>query len=71
LNTEITDINNISFTWSFKNGMAYYPIGTSPPVVGGWTINAFSVNPTDIIILDTQAANASSQESTITISEGV
>lgn len=36
------------------------PIGTPPPVINGYTINATGVNPTDLIWLDTAAAGANS-----------
>lgn len=35
LNTSITSIANLVFTWSFKTAMAFAPIGSSPPIVGG------------------------------------
>jgi hypothetical protein len=69
LGTFVTDISKLDLDWSFKSSMAFQPIGTSPPVVSGYTIDDTGINPTEIIILDTQAAAASSQESTITIEE--
>jgi len=36
------------------------PIGTSPPVTNGYTIDALSINPTAVIWLDTSAASSNS-----------
>jgi len=69
LDTYVTDTSKLRMTWSFKPNMVFYPIGTTPPVVNGWTINNTNINPTEVEILDTSAANSSSQESTITIEE--
>jgi len=71
LYAEVSDPTKLVLTWSFKPGMVYQPIGTAPPVVNGWTIDAININPTKIIILDTSAANSSSQTSTLTIEETV
>jgi hypothetical protein len=69
LDTIVTDTSKLTMLWSFKAGMLFQPIGTPAPVVNGWTIDSVGVNPTQVIILDTSAANASSQASTITIEE--
>jgi len=69
LTTFVTNSSKLNFTWSFKSNMVFQSIGTTPPVVSGYTIDSIGINPTEIIILDTQAASASSQESTITIEE--
>jgi len=69
LDAYVTDTSKLSFSWSFKAGMTFQPIGTAAPVVSGWTIDDTDINPTEIIILDTQAAASSSQESTIAIEE--
>ena len=49
--------------------MVFRPIGTNPPVVFGWTIDSTGINPTKVKILDSQATNASSKESYLTIEE--
>ena len=69
LDTSVTDTSKLRLTWSFKPNMVFQPIGSTPPIVNGWTINDININPTEIEILDTSAANSSSQESTITIEE--
>ena len=71
LGTQVAITAKLVLTWSFKAGMTFQPIGTPPPVVAGWTIDAIGINPTSIIILDTSATSASSVESTITIEEVV
>lgn len=71
LNTIVSNPNKLTLSWSFKAGMTYQAIGTAPPVVGGWTIDAVDVDPTIINILDVSAANASSQASSLTIEEGI
>ena len=71
LDARVTDIQKLVMSWSFKAGMVFQPIGTPAPVVGGWTIDAVNQDTTEIIILDSSAANASSQTSTITIMETV
>jgi len=71
LDTCVTDTSKLTMEWSFKPDMVFYPIGTSPPVVNGWTINNTDINPTEVEILDTSAANSSSQESIITIEETI
>jgi hypothetical protein len=71
ISTEVTDTSKLQMTWSFKDNMVIQPIGTQPPVVYGWTIDALNHLPTKITILDTQACNASTQASTITIEEVV
>jgi hypothetical protein len=69
LDTIVANSSKLTFAWSFKTGMLFQPIGTPAPVVNGWTIDAIGTNPTQVIILDTSAANASSQASTISIEE--
>jgi len=69
LETAVVNTNKLSMTWSFKEPMLFQSIGTPSPVANGWTIDALNVNPTDVIILDTAAANSSSQSSIITIGE--
>lgn len=71
LDTAVVTTAKLVMTWSFKSGMTFQAIGTSPPVVNGWTIDATGINPTSVEILDTAAAGASSQASTITIEETV
>jgi hypothetical protein len=71
LDARVTDIQKLVMSWSFKAGMVFQPIGTPAPVVSGWTIDAVNQDTTEIIILDSSAANASSQTSTITIMETV
>jgi hypothetical protein len=71
LDTRVVDTSKLVMTWSFKPNMIFQAIGTSPPVVNGWTIDALNIDPTEVEILDTSAANASSQASTITIEETV
>jgi hypothetical protein len=71
LDVAVVDTNKLSFNWSFKSPMIFNPVGTQPPVAGAWTLEALNTNPTDVIILDTAAANSSSQESVITIEEVV
>lgn len=67
----VADTSKLSLLWSFKENMEFYPIGTSPPVTFGWTINSTGITPTKIKILDTSAAASSSQASSITIWESV
>jgi len=71
LNVEVVYTSKLIMSWSFKSPMNFVSIGSAPPVVSGWTINATGINPAEIIILDIQAAAASSQQSTITIQEAV
>lgn len=71
LDEYISDTSKLIMSWDYKDNMIYKPIGTSPPVSLGWTIDAVGVNPTTIIILDTQATSSSSQTTTITIEETV
>ena len=66
---ECADTSKLTLLWSFKNGMVFQPIGTPASVANGWTIDALNVNPTEFIILDTAATNASSQTSYLTIEE--
>jgi len=67
----VTTTSKLSLTWSFKSGMTYKAIGTAAPDANGWTIDAVNASPTQIIVLDTAAAMASSQASTLTIEEAV
>jgi len=69
LGTEVVSTVKLRLNWSFKGSMTFQPVSTPPPVVNGYTISSIGINPTQIIILDTQAASASSQASTITIEE--
>lgn len=69
LDAYVSDTSKLTFTWSFKPNMVFHPIGSTPPIVNGWTINNININPTEIEILDTSAANSSSQTSFITIEE--
>ena len=71
LDTAVVDTAKLAMTWSFKDNMVFKPIGTAAPVVYGWTIDALNSNPTEVKILDTQACNASTQASVITIEETV
>lgn len=71
LGTAVVDTSKLQLSWTVKDPMLFQPIGTAPPVVSGWTIDAVLVNPTTVEILDTQAANSSSQDSVITIEEVV
>jgi hypothetical protein len=69
LGTSVTNSSKLVMSWSFKDPMFFQAIGTSPPVASGWTIDSLFVTPTVVEILDTAAANSSSQTSIITISE--
>jgi len=71
INTSAETLSKLTLAWSYKNNMnaSASPIGTVPSVDGGWSISALSTNPTDVIILDTEATNASSQDSTVTVEE--
>lgn len=68
-NALFSDVSKVSLVWSFKEGMTFKSVGTAPPVVLGWTVDALDTSPTTIIILDTSAAASSSQASTLTIEE--
>lgn len=67
----VADVSKLSLVWSFKSNMVFQTIGTPSPIANGWTIDAIDINPTNIIILDTQAAAASTQPSTLTLQESV
>jgi len=71
INVEVLITSKLNLDWSFKPNMEFYPIGTLPPIVNGYTIDSLLINPTKVKILDSQAASSSSQESTITIEEEV
>ncbi len=71
LSTAVVTTSKLVFSWTAKSPMNFQSIGTAPPVVSGWTIDAVGINPTSVIILDLSAAAASSQESTITVEESV
>jgi len=62
LNVEVSDFSKLTagtFT-ATTNTASKQPIGTSPPVIDGYTIDAVSVNPTTVIWLDTNAVNSNS-----------
>jgi hypothetical protein len=71
INTAVDTLSKVRLGWSFKSNMDTNAsaIGTPPPKDGGWTVSAVGSSPTDLIILDTQAANASTQDSTLTVEE--
>jgi len=70
MNVEATNYTNISMTWNFKNLPNKRAVGTiAVPDSDSWCLNTLGTNPTIIRILDTPAAQSSSQESTITIEE--
>jgi hypothetical protein len=69
INAIVTDVTKLRLRWSFKEDMVFYPIGTTPPVVYGWTIDAINTYPTKVIILDWQTANASTKESYLYVEE--
>jgi len=79
IHVDVTDINKMNSTlnWSVKDLDLRQAIGTPPPVVRGWTIDADGIQGglpklTQIIILDTATTGSSSQESTIiNISEAI
>ena len=69
LNTEVVDFGKITAGILITTNAALkQPIGTSPPVTDGYTIDAVSVNPTTVIWLDTTQVNANS-EGTATITD--
>lgn len=62
MNVEVVDFSKLTagiFTATALPALKQ-PIGTSPPVVNGYTIDALSINPTALIWLDTVAAGANS-----------
>jgi hypothetical protein len=60
LNTEVVDFSKVVAT-AFTTPPATTPlrqaIGTAPPVVVGYTVDAVSINPTTVIWLDTASSN--------------
>jgi len=70
INTQTTNYDNVTMTWSFKDLPNKRPLGTTaPPDPGSWSIPTLGLNPTLLTILDTPATQASSQESIITVEE--
>lgn len=65
------DYSKVAMTWSVKNLPNKRALGTTAtPDPGSWCLSALA-RPSIVRILDTEATNASSQASTITISEAV
>ena len=69
LDAHVTLTNKLNLIWSFKAGMLFQDIGSTPPIVNGWTIDSAGVDPTTVMVLDTSATNASSQQSILSIEE--
>jgi len=62
MNVEVVDFSKLQagiFTATNQPALKQ-AIGTPPPVVNGYTINALGVNPTNVIWLDTAAASTNS-----------
>jgi len=62
VNVEVVDFSKVQAgLWQATNQQSLrQPIGTSPPVTDGYTIDATGVNPTTVIWLDTDAASSNS-----------
>jgi len=75
INVAVSDYGKISNTlnWSVKSLTVKRPVGTTSAVsdANAWTIDQLDNNPTSVNILDTNAAESSSQASTITIAETI
>ena len=71
IGVEVTNFANMALSWSFKALTNKASIGTLPPIDSAWTISGMNINPTTIIILDTEATGASSEPSSLTIQETV
>jgi hypothetical protein len=72
INTEASNYNNVSITWSTKQLINKRPVGTSvTPDSNSWCLDALNKNPATIRILDTAATGACSVPTTITIQETV
>jgi hypothetical protein len=69
----VTYPSKVAMYWTIKSLPTKATIGTTapPPVSGAWCISALNTNPTTITILDTEATNASSEQTTLTIEETV
>jgi hypothetical protein len=70
LYAEVSDYSKLNLNWSIKDLTNKRPVGTTEtPDPKSWSIMALNTNPTEIIILDTQATNSSSFSSVIEIEE--
>ena len=69
----VTYPSKVNMFWTVKSLPTKSSVGTTapPPIAGAWSISALNTNPTTITILDTQATDASSQQTTLTIEETV
>ena len=71
INTSVSDYSKMTLSWTVVTLSNRRAIGTQPPDPNSWTINNVGVNPTTVIILDTAAAQSSSQASSVTAEEAV
>jgi hypothetical protein len=71
INTSVLDYSKMTLSWSVVPLTTRSAIGTQPPLANSWTINSVGVNPTTVIILDTAAAESSSQASNVTAEETI
>lgn len=69
----VTYPSKVSMIWTVKSLPTKATVGTTapPPVSGAWCVGSLNTNPTTITILDTEATNASSTPTTLTVEETV
>jgi len=71
MNVQATDYSKVTLSWTFEPLLINRELLNSVPIItNGWALVALNTNPTTIRILDAKTS-ASTQESMITIQEGI
>lgn len=72
MGVEVTDYTKLTLNWEVKDLPNKRPVDTTiTPDPDSWSIDNLNVNPTEIIILDTQATDSSGQVTEIVIEESI
>lgn len=72
MSVEVVTYVKLTISWSVKSLPNQRAVGTTAvPDANSWAIDALNTNPTEVIILDTSATDASSVPTTVTMEETV